>query len=358
MRPPDVVTNLTMSDGRPAPTLSEVVVDSYARLVGDLDAVLGDHQEAERLAQEAFVRAAAAGDRFLLLEDREGWLRRKALRLHHSRWRRLRRRPRRRPRPVSERPAAHPDHGVIVRRGARLRRRRSVAVGAAALVMVTAAGWLADPDLDVPPAPARLSRDPVSVELARWPAKASAPPVAAGTFTLAFSLDVDAPSAQIATPAGWRSWFGPLRRSQGAAAAVLVSRVNEVAATPCGWYFQGLEDVGDSPRALVAALARLPRHRVVVAPEPDDRFGYPGTHLRLRAGDLSCPGAVTEFELFLADHGLIASLGSRSILDLWVVDVGRHPVLVAATWTPNSPDWLVRETAAVLASVRLVPASP
>ena len=104
--------------------------------------------------------------------------------------------------------------------------------------------------------------------------------------------------------------------------------------------------------------SRLPRHRVVVAPEPDDRFGYPATHLRLRAGDLSCPGAVTEFELFLADHGLIASLGSRSILDLWVVDVGRHPVLVAATWTPNSPTWLVRETAAVLASVRLVPASP
>ena len=52
--------------------------------------VVGDSGEAEDLVQEAFVRAAAAGNRFLRADNHEAWLRTTALNLHRKRWRKLR----------------------------------------------------------------------------------------------------------------------------------------------------------------------------------------------------------------------------------------------------------------------------
>jgi RNA polymerase sigma-70 factor (ECF subfamily) len=52
--------------------------------------VTGDSAEAEDLVQEAFVRAAAAGTRFLKVDNHEAWLRTVAVNIQRSRWRKLR----------------------------------------------------------------------------------------------------------------------------------------------------------------------------------------------------------------------------------------------------------------------------
>ena len=70
--------------------LREVFEGSYRRLVVQLYAVTGDSAEAEDLVQDAFVRAAAAGRRFLKVENHEAWLRTAAINLHRNRWRKMR----------------------------------------------------------------------------------------------------------------------------------------------------------------------------------------------------------------------------------------------------------------------------
>lgn len=72
------------------PTLRDVFDASYRRLVVQLYAVTGNLDEAEDLVQEAFVRAAATGRRFLVLDNPEAWLRTTAINAHRSRWRKLR----------------------------------------------------------------------------------------------------------------------------------------------------------------------------------------------------------------------------------------------------------------------------
>ncbi|HEX5970121.1 MAG TPA: SigE family RNA polymerase sigma factor [Intrasporangium sp.] len=63
---------------------------SYRRLVVQLYGVTGDATEAEDLVQEAFVKGAALGRRFIELDNPEAWLRTVAINLQRSRWRRLR----------------------------------------------------------------------------------------------------------------------------------------------------------------------------------------------------------------------------------------------------------------------------
>jgi RNA polymerase sigma-70 factor, ECF subfamily len=70
--------------------LEQVFYVSYRRLVIQLYGVVGDRAEAEDVVQEAFVRAAAAGERFARTANPEAWLRTAAINLHRSRWRRLR----------------------------------------------------------------------------------------------------------------------------------------------------------------------------------------------------------------------------------------------------------------------------
>ncbi len=71
-------------------TLREVFDASYRRLVVQMYGVVGDIHEAEDLVQEAFVRATAAGDRFLKADNHEAWLRTTAVNLHRNRWRKMR----------------------------------------------------------------------------------------------------------------------------------------------------------------------------------------------------------------------------------------------------------------------------
>jgi len=68
----------------------EIFAVSYRRLVVQLYGVTGNAAEAEDLVQEAFVRAAAAGKRFVAMDNPEAWLRTVAINLQRSRWRKLR----------------------------------------------------------------------------------------------------------------------------------------------------------------------------------------------------------------------------------------------------------------------------
>jgi len=70
-------------------SLQEVFTASYRRLVVQLYGVVGNAGEAEDLVQEAFVRASATGSKFLRVDNPEAWLRRTAINLHRSRWRKL-----------------------------------------------------------------------------------------------------------------------------------------------------------------------------------------------------------------------------------------------------------------------------
>lgn len=64
---------------------------SYGRLVGQLLAVVGDLQQAEDVVQEAFIRALARWTTIEGYEEPESWVRRVALNLAMSNFRRLRR---------------------------------------------------------------------------------------------------------------------------------------------------------------------------------------------------------------------------------------------------------------------------
>ena len=83
---------LTLGHEPPASswTLQEVFDASYRRLVVQMYGVVGNAGEAEDLVQEAFVRASASGRRFLRVDNPEAWLRRTAVNLYRSRWRKLR----------------------------------------------------------------------------------------------------------------------------------------------------------------------------------------------------------------------------------------------------------------------------
>jgi RNA polymerase sigma-70 factor (sigma-E family) len=71
--------------------LREVYEGSYRRLVTGMYGVCGDLGEAEEIVQEAFVRAVAGVRDFRHVDNPEAWLRRVAINIHNSRWRRMRR---------------------------------------------------------------------------------------------------------------------------------------------------------------------------------------------------------------------------------------------------------------------------
>lgn len=80
---------------------------SFARLVGQLYAMIGDRDEAQECVQEAFVRAWSRRGSLDRAEHPEAWIRTTAYRLAVSRWRR--RRLARRPADRALAPATHTD---------------------------------------------------------------------------------------------------------------------------------------------------------------------------------------------------------------------------------------------------------
>ena len=70
--------------------VEQIYSASYARLVGQFFLICGgDLAAAEDIVSEAFVRAVAHARSFRRTENPEAWLRRVALNVHHSKWRRM-----------------------------------------------------------------------------------------------------------------------------------------------------------------------------------------------------------------------------------------------------------------------------
>jgi RNA polymerase sigma-70 factor (ECF subfamily) len=92
----------------------------HQRLVSQLFAVTGDYAAAQDAVQEAFVRAINAHRRLESVNNPEAWLRRVALNVARSRWRRLRRLDvllgigRAAAPGVSQMPALSPDRVAVV----------------------------------------------------------------------------------------------------------------------------------------------------------------------------------------------------------------------------------------------------
>jgi RNA polymerase sigma-70 factor (ECF subfamily) len=86
----DSITFGRMPDLEDRVSLRDVFEASYRKLVVQLFGITGDFDEAEDLVQEAFVRAAASGRRFLRVDNKEAWLRTAAINAHRSRWRKMR----------------------------------------------------------------------------------------------------------------------------------------------------------------------------------------------------------------------------------------------------------------------------
>lgn len=111
----DSITFGRMPDLEDRVSLRDVFDASYRRLVVQLYGVTGSFDEAEDVVQEAFVRAAAAGRRFLRVDNPEAWLRTTAINVHRSRWRKLRNGQRARDlMPTPRHPEALEDHLEII----------------------------------------------------------------------------------------------------------------------------------------------------------------------------------------------------------------------------------------------------
>ena len=111
----DSITFGRMQDLEDRVSLRDVFDASYRKLVVQLYAITSNFDEAEDVVQEAFVRAAASGRRFLRVDNHEAWLRTTAIHVHRSRWRKLRNGQRARDRMVAPRdPAALEDHLEII----------------------------------------------------------------------------------------------------------------------------------------------------------------------------------------------------------------------------------------------------
>jgi RNA polymerase sigma-70 factor (ECF subfamily) len=96
--------------------VAEVYAACFQRLVVQLYAMTGDLSEAQEAVQEAFIRALASPARFAQLDNHESWLRRVAINVARSRYRRRRALDvllrRIGPPPVVADPA--PDHVVLM----------------------------------------------------------------------------------------------------------------------------------------------------------------------------------------------------------------------------------------------------
>ena len=75
---------------RGAETFRDLYAVQFAPMVRLAYVTTGSLPAAEDLVQDAFVRASARGSRFLRVDNPEAWLRRTAINLHRTRWRKLR----------------------------------------------------------------------------------------------------------------------------------------------------------------------------------------------------------------------------------------------------------------------------
>lgn len=162
--------------------------ESFRRLVGQVTALTGDVGESQDVCQEAFVRAWQRWDRVAGLDAPEAWVRRVALRLAVSRWRRARTRAAALARsgPVPDVPALHGDRVDLARAMRTLpaaQREALVLHHVAGLAVAEVAAQVGCPEGTVK---ARLSRGrrALAARLAEQPEASPSPPTCASAAPL------------------------------------------------------------------------------------------------------------------------------------------------------------------------------
>lgn len=222
---------------------------------------------------------------------------------------------------LTEVPAFEP----IEQRGRQLRRRRQAFVGSVAASVLAVTGILVamgdEPRTQRPaePAPARDEVIFLGVE---------SPP------DLTYERPADWENLGIGTESG--EWH---ERNVAQFEATVAVRV---AKDPCQVSRGALDfrTAATEPAPLAAQLASMARVRVLLGPVPDDRFGLPALHLRLRGTDPACTRDDGGGMAGVYEPGGFVAVQSRSsggkwpdplgVADLWLVDVGDQVVLIEA----------------------------
>lgn len=249
-----------------------------------------------------------------------------------------------------------PDLDALVRRGAVRRRRARGVIAGLVVAAVAVGGVLVGSRLDT--RAQEPVRPPEPRPVMSYPAGDGSQTLEPGTYRIGSDPSF---TALITVPEGWSSWLGPVRHGAGAdvdagAVAVIVLEVSAVTNEACQLDLADMTQVGSDPAALVQALQVLPRHRVVLAPRPDDRFGFPATHLAVEASaQARCP--YRDFPIFAGGGERVGSAGPHSRMDLWVVDVAGRVVLVDATTAEAATHQARAELAATVGSIRLEPSA-
>lgn len=370
--------SIAFGGGRDVPgrvALRDVFEARYEPLVAQLYGLTGDLREAEQLAQEACVRAAAAERRFRHAPDREAWLRAAAVDARRTRARRslLRRRsPLRRRRPHrggSPPETAAPDFDELVCRGARRRARRRTELAAAGYALAAVAGAVTLVD-DASPPPPVSAPVPMSAGLPEVeevgdripPGRAGMPSTVPGAPALV-SVEVPEGGLWRENASGSGIYSATLR---GAARLHLATYiVDGVVRRPCrSSYLPASPGIpaefvrpGVTPSALGDAIAALPRADVVVAPHTVARWGTTAVHVRVRVQHAGCPNGNLLWTFDTRRGGeFIGNAHAR--LDFWVVEFNGQAIVVEAEqpWVVTAAER--RTLARLLDSVELVDQEP
>ena len=288
-------------------------------LVAEVSSAVGGRARAERLVDEAFVRAWASPERVAEAPDPEAWLRRRALRSHRLR------RPRR-----DGAPTVPLDPAELRRRGLARRRVRRAAVVAVAVPAVVLAGVGALALTGGGPGGGGGPRPTVVEPLPGNDLDELAP----GTHRLALSSSPGAPTAEVTLGPGWRSEQGFRHGTGDGVVVVLAADVDRVVRRPCVARGRGLADVADEQGALVAALTSAPGLTRAAPVEEVDAFGGRAVHLALRVTSAGRCLDGSPSTLLDTAAGSITAPPVGSAVDAWVVTVGRRVVVVLGTRGP------------------------
>ncbi|KRE98756.1 hypothetical protein ASG88_17080 [Nocardioides sp. Soil777] len=372
----DSITFGRMPDLGDRVSLRDVFDASYRRLVVQLCDVTGTFEEAEDVVQEAFVRAAAAGPRFLRTDTPEARLRATAFKVHRRRrlagqlGRRTSSHGRKDASPMP-RVEEHmqpdivcPDFREILGRGARRRLRRTRLAGTAyGLAVVAGASALADHDTAPPPSPAAQSAHPTGLpELEEVdgripPGRAGMPALVSGApTTVSVAIPEDGRWRKDPNGAGIYS----TTRSGAASIHLATFLVDGVVRQPCR-----TSDVpaspgipaefvrpGVTPTALGEAIAGLPRADVVVSPHPVAAWGTTAVHVRVRVPRTTCRNGSPPWTFDTRRGGELLG-NARARLDHWVVEVRGHAVVIEAELPMRPTAAELRAMTGVLHSIEL-----
>jgi hypothetical protein len=151
---------------------------------------------------------------------------------------------------------------------------------------------------------------------------------------------------------GWQGTAaGALKQpvDDGPYISLLIAEVDQVWASAC--------DAGSTPQAAATTAEGLANQFVAAgfttgALTPVNAFGHEGYHLAtgIRASCIS-----DDFTVWEGPNRDYRSYGGEETLEYWFLDVEDTPVLVEASWIPQSPDEDVAELRAMLDTLVITP---